>query len=80
VTDDQFEDAIFEAISGRATLTLPADPKERLEMVKDLLRVMAADGRMTDSEKELFALASTALGMDENDLNRLIDDVLAEGP
>ena len=80
VTDDQFEDAIRDAISGRAALMLPADPAERIEVLKDLMRMMAADGRMTASEKQLFAIACAILGVEPEDLNRLIDDLLAEDP
>jgi uncharacterized tellurite resistance protein B-like protein len=78
ITDDQFEDAIQDAIRGRAMLTLPAEPAERSEMLKDMIRMMAADGRLEKHEKELFALASVALGVGTDALNQLIDSVLNE--
>jgi uncharacterized tellurite resistance protein B-like protein len=80
ITDDQFEDAIHDAIHGQAMLTLPLEPAERAEMLKDMIRMMAADGRLEEHEKALFALASAALGVDTEGLNRLIDSVLEEGP
>jgi uncharacterized tellurite resistance protein B-like protein len=80
ITDDQFEDAIHEALSGRASLVMPADPDERQLMLKDLIRMMAADGKMASGEKHLFALASTVLGVEAEALDRLIDAVLEEDP
>ena len=40
--------------------------------------VTAADGHLSDAEKQLFALASSIVGLDGTQLNRLIDEVLAE--
>jgi uncharacterized tellurite resistance protein B-like protein len=78
ITDDEFETALQDAIRGDAALTLPADPAERTLLLKDMIRMMAADGRMTDSEKQLFALASTVLGVEADALNQLIDSVLED--
>ena len=78
VTDDEFEDALHDAILGRAALTLPTDPDERIEILKDMVRMMAADGKITDSEKQLFALASGVMGIGADRLNRLIDQVLED--
>ena len=80
ITDDQFEDALQDAISGRASLVLPPDPDDRTRLLKELIRMMAADGRMADSEKQLFAVASSILGVGPDELNRLIDAVLEEDP
>jgi uncharacterized tellurite resistance protein B-like protein len=78
ITDDQFEQAIQDAISGRAELTLPSDAQGRNEILKDLIRMMGADGRILDGERQLFAFASSILGIEQVDLNQLIDEVLSE--
>jgi len=79
ITDDEFESALQDAIRGDAAFVLPEDPAEKIELLKDLIRMMAADGRMTDGEKELFAMATSLLGVGADRLNELIDGVLAEG-
>ena len=76
ITDDEFEEAIQQAIDGESELTLPRDPQDRREMMKDMILVMAADGRLADSQKRLFALAAAALEMSADDLHGLIDEVL----
>jgi uncharacterized tellurite resistance protein B-like protein len=78
ITDDDFEQAIQDAIDGRAELTLPSESHERIEILKDLIRMMGADGRIAEGERHLFALASSILGVEASVLNRLIDEVLAE--
>lgn len=79
ISDDQFEDAIHDALRGQANFTLPPEPAARTELLKDMIRMMAVDGRLDKEEKTLFALASTALGFDADALNQLIDSVLEEG-
>ncbi len=78
ITDEQFEDAIEKAASGRAELTVPNDPEDRTLLLKELVRMMAADGQLSDSEKELFAVFSSAIGIGDDELNRLIDEVIGE--
>lgn len=78
ITDDQFEQAIQDAIDGKAELTIPTDPVERNELLKELIRVMAADGRLEKEQKQLFALVASVLGLSMEHLNGLIDAVLRE--
>lgn len=78
VTDDQFEDVLEEALQGRANLSLPEDPEQRIEMLKEMIRMMAADGQLSETEKQLFAVVSVVLNIDAMQLNTLIDEVLAE--
>ena len=42
--------------------------------------MMAADGRMAEPEMRLFAIASTAIGIEGDELDRLIDDVVKTNP
>ena len=78
ITDDEFEEALQAAVSREAEICIPRDPGERIAMLKDMLRVMAADGRIAPGEKNLFALMSATMGVAPEELNRLIDTVLAE--
>jgi len=78
ITDEQFEQAIQDAIAGKAELTIPTDPVERTELLKELIRVMAADGHMAEPQKQLFALAASVLDVSMEELNGLIDAVLIE--
>lgn len=76
VPEDVFADLIRYAISDVAELEIPDSDKERVEMLQDLLRMMAADGDLAEVEKQLFATASVAMGISDSQLKEIIDSVL----
>jgi len=70
--------AVQFALSDEASLKLPVDRKEQLAMLGDLIRVMAADGQLSEVEKRLFALAAAKMNVDREELDHLIDDLLGK--
>jgi uncharacterized tellurite resistance protein B-like protein len=73
LTESAFADAIAYALSPDAELALPSRESERLEMLEDLMSMMAADGNLAETETQLFALAAAKMGISDATLNRLID-------
>ena len=61
------------ALSDQAALRLPTDPAEQEALLTDLIRMMAADGQLSEAEKRLFALAAAKMNFDSNRVNQLID-------
>jgi len=47
-------------------------------MLSDLIRVMAADGQLSEVEKRLFALAAAKMNVDRKELDHLIDDLIGK--
>ena len=76
VPEDVFADAIRYAISDVAEIEIPETHRERVEMLQDLLRMMAADGDLAEVEKQLFATASVAMNVSDSELKEIIDSVL----
>ncbi|MEO8498569.1 MAG: TerB family tellurite resistance protein [Planctomycetota bacterium] len=76
IPEDVFADAIRYAISDVAELEIPDSREDRVEMLQDLLRMMAADGDLAEVEKQLFATASVAMNISDNELKEIIDSVL----
>ena len=76
LTDQQFTAAIQYAISPDATLSIPQDKADRKEMLRDLVRMMAADGELADIEKQLFAVAAAEMDISDEELNELFDSLL----
>jgi uncharacterized tellurite resistance protein B-like protein len=70
--------AVQFALSDEASLKLPKDRKEQLAMLSDLMRVMAADGKLSEVEKRLFALAAAKMNVDRKELDHLIDELLGK--
>jgi uncharacterized tellurite resistance protein B-like protein len=65
--------AIEFALSSQAVMKLPTDHKEQIAMLSDLIRVMAADGSLSDVEKRLFSLAAAKMEIDRDEIEDLID-------
>lgn len=65
--------AIEFGLGDEAALEIPADQASRESLMQDLIRMMAADGRLDEGEKRLFALAAAKMAMSPADVERLID-------
>ncbi len=44
-------------------------------MLSDLIRMMGADGRLSEVEKRLFALSAAKMGISRAEINTIIDDL-----
>lgn len=65
--------AVSFALSDQASLKLPTNKEEQIRMLEDLIKVMAADGKLTELEKRLFALAAAKMQVEKAELDKLID-------
>ena len=78
VTQDKFHDALQVAIRGEGELRIPTGAAARRALLKDLIRMMAADGEIAMREKELFAQVAATMEIETDELHRIIDATLAE--
>ncbi len=74
--EDDLQKAIEFGLGDQAGLDLPETKEERDELMKDLVRMMAADGRLDEGEKRLFALAAVKMGIAPDELDELISSVM----
>jgi uncharacterized tellurite resistance protein B-like protein len=72
------ERAIDYALSEKPTLKLPETKADKEELLTDLLRIMAADGRLREVEKRLFAVAAAKMAIGQADLEALIDRLVGK--
>ena len=70
--------AVSYALSDEASLKLPTEKKEQIAMLSDLVRIMAADGKLSEVEKRLFALAAAKMGIERSELDDLIDKLVGK--
>lgn len=73
MTEDELREAVSYALSEDASIRLPKDPTEQDELLSDLLRMMAADGQLSEAEKRLFATAAALMGFGRDKIDQLID-------
>lgn len=76
--EEDLETAIAYALSEGAKLRFPIDRGEQDRMLSDLIRIMAADGKLTEIEKRLFALAAAKMGIQRAELDALIDQLVSK--
>jgi uncharacterized tellurite resistance protein B-like protein len=72
----QFAKAIEYSLSPDARLILPDGEEDRREMLRELIRMMAADGHLADVEKQLFAVAAAKMSLTREELDNMIDSLL----
>jgi uncharacterized tellurite resistance protein B-like protein len=72
LTEDHLEQAIAFALSKRASLALPKEADEQEKVLEDMIRMMAADGQLAESEKRLFAFTAAKMGFPKEQLDALI--------
>ncbi len=63
-------------LGDEAALELPTQGSEQRELMKDLIRMMAADGHLDEAEKRLFALAAAKMDLSISTVETLIDETL----
>ncbi len=78
ISNEDFHEALQRAVKSEGELTIPPGAADRRSLLKDLIRMMAADGEMDAREKELFAHVAAVMEISTEDLHQVIDATLAE--
>jgi len=78
LNDEDLGKAVSYALSDEASLRLPTEKNEQIAMLSDLVRIMAADGTLSEVEKRLFALAAAKMGIEKSELDDLIDQLVGK--
>ncbi len=76
LNEDDLQQAIEFGLDDDAAVEIPSEIDEREALMKDLIRMMAADGYLAESEKRLFALAAVRMKLSTADVDRLIGETL----
>ena len=76
LSQEQFEKAFAEATRSDAKFVIPTEQAEKAVLLRDLLRMMAADGELSTTEKKLFAQAAVQMQMDKVEIDEIIDQLL----
>ena len=72
------QNAMEFGLGDDAALELPSDQGAREDLMRDLIRMMAADGILDESEKRLFALAAVKMDLPPEKLDNLINTTLGK--
>src|SRR5262245_39976836 len=76
LTPEEFKQQISAAVRPEAEFTIPPTMGERLEVLGEMIQVMAADGDLHEVEKRFLAAATIGMQVSLEQLNRLIDELV----
>lgn len=78
ITEAQFIETISDIKEGRLELVMPKEQDAKVELLKNMMHMMAIDGELAEEEKRLCAMASATMGFDEAQFDKILDDLLGE--
>lgn len=73
IDDATFAEILNEALSPNRQVRIPASHREREQLLEEMLKMMAADGRLAEQEKRLFARAAVAMEFAPSEIDAVID-------
>lgn len=79
IPSEEFEEAIAGLQSGIAEVTIPESYEDRVELMKEMIRLMAIDGELADEEKKLCARVSANMDFSGPEFDRILVDVIEKG-
>ena len=57
---------------------MPEKKEDRLEMLREMIRLMAVDGELAETEKRLCAAASASMEISGSEFAAIVDGLLHE--
>jgi uncharacterized tellurite resistance protein B-like protein len=77
VSTEEFDAAIAGISTGVAQIDLPRLPQARRQLLREMIRLMAADGELAEIEKRLCAVASAKMDFSSQEFEELLESVLS---
>jgi uncharacterized tellurite resistance protein B-like protein len=77
ISQDDVEASLVLASSPEAELVIPPEREERIELMQEMIRLMAVDGELAEQEKDLCATASATMGFSIDEFNKILDSLLS---
>lgn len=79
IPTSEFETALAGLSEGTLEVTIPESHHDRVVMLKEMIRLMAIDGDMSETEKRLCAAASGKMEFNSRQFSQILDEVIGEG-
>lgn len=76
ISPDDVESALAGASTGEAEIIVPEATSDRVELMKEMIRLMAVDGHLAEIEKRLCATASAAMDFNPLEFDEILQSVL----
>lgn len=76
LSDHQFAIAVNRSLEHPGKLQIPRRREERADLLRDMLRIMASDGKLLDVEKQLFAVVAARMKFGAAEIDAIIDELV----
>lgn len=78
ISSDEFETALAGISTGELEVKIPDSFEDRVIMLKEMVRLMAVDGELAETEKRLCAYASGRMEFTTQQFAQILDEVIKE--
>lgn len=79
ISNDEFETVMAGIEEGGIELTIPDSYQSRVELLKEMLRLIAVDGELAVIEKSLCARVSNRMELSTEEFRAIVDEVVYNG-
>lgn len=76
ISNEDFNSIIVGLQSGDVEMHLPEEREKRIELLSEMVRVMAADGELAEVEKHLCATAAVKMDLSNQDFEAILNALL----
>ncbi len=76
ISNDEFETALAGINEGQIEITVPESHDDRVQLMREMIALMAADGELAEMEKSLCATASARMDFTIDEFNQILQDVV----
>lgn len=79
IPSGEFETALAALDTGEISLNIPAGESDRVELLKQMILMMAIDGELAEIEKSLCATAAATMGFSAEKFAAILDSMIGFG-
>ena len=74
----EFESALAQISTGNFEVKVPDSPLDRVNLMKEMIRLIASDGELADMEKHVCSLVAGRMNFSGVEFDRVLQSVIAE--
>ena len=80
IPNDEFETSLAAVGGEEIELKIPGDKPGRVELMRQMIQMMAVDGELADAEKSLCAVASAGMEFSAAEFAAIVDSLIRGQP
>lgn len=78
IEPEDVESILANAMNGQIEMMIPETREERVEMLREMIHLMAVDGELAEAEKRVCATLSAAMDFSTREFNQIVDSLIED--